>query len=107
MRLTLRKPFGVPAAQRPSGMNCARSKTGSGLGGDGQSDGTDAEESAFRVLWQALKGIAASVKGLSADYKAQQLWVAGMQRIVDQHHEHKRLASGQEPTDPGGDGRSC
>ena len=85
-------------------MSRARRKAGTGLRGDGQSDGTDAEASAFRVFRQALKGIAESVEDLRADWNAQQSWAAGLQRIVDQHYERKRLASGLEPTDPGGDG---
>ena len=59
-----------------------------------------------RAFWQALKGTAACARDLRADYNAQRLWADGMQRIVNEHYERKRSASGQaqEPTDPGGDG---
>ena len=63
-------------------------------------------KSVFCAFRHALKDIAADIRNVPADYKAQRLLVDGLKRYARQHYERKWIAGRQEPTDPGG-GRIC
>ncbi len=64
-------------------------------------------KSVFRAFRQAFKDIAADIRNVPADYKAQQLLVDGLRRQYRKHYERKQAARNPEPGNPGGDGRIC
>ena len=64
-------------------------------------------KSVFYAFRQALKDIAADIGNVPADYKARRRLVDGLRRNARQYNERKRIARGQEPTDPGSEDRIC
>lgn len=58
----------------------------------------------FYAFRQSLKEIAAEIRNVPADYKAQRLLLDGLRRQYQKHLERKQTAQDLEPTVPGGDG---
>jgi len=59
------------------------------------------------VTWSAMLAIGAITGGLRGAPKARRRLVDGLRRNARQYNERKRIARGQEPTDPGSEDRIC